>query len=357
MPIAEVTLRRIRVPLREPYNLAIGVVDALDSIVGEIRDEDGRAGFFESTILPGYTPETGDGAWRFCREHGERMIGCDIASAKGILNAHRGSDPHAVSVLQVALEMLEGNPLLAAPDREVRIPLLAPVNSKNLDDIPDEIEALLARGFETLKVKVGWDVDSDLARLELIQRVNGGRAALRIDANQGFDRAQALRFAEALDPESLQLFEQPCAEDDWESNAAVASASPVSVMMDESVYGFAEIERAATMKGCGFVKLKISKMTGVDLLAQGLKRIRELGLEPILGNGVATDIGCWVEACVARDTISQAGEMHGFLKNTEQLMTTPLPFEDGAIVLRPGFQPALDYRALERLTVELERFA
>ena len=121
--------------------------------------------------------------------------------------------------------------------------------------------------------------------------------------------------------------------------------------MDESIYGVDDIDRAAAMKGCGFVKLKIAKMTGLDMLADGLRRIRELGLTPVLGNGAGPDAGCWIEACVAHDTIDNAGENCGFLKIREQLLETPLTFEDGAIVLQPGFQARFNHdggRAAQR---------
>jgi L-alanine-DL-glutamate epimerase-like enolase superfamily enzyme len=357
MTIDEIKLHRLSVPLYKPYNSSLAKITALDSIVGEVQDSEGRCGFGETTVITGYTHETVDGAWAFLREHGARIVGGEISAAKESFDPYRESEPHAVSVLQVALEMLESNAILDPPDEEMRVPILAPVNSKDHGEIPDEIEALLEQGFDTLKVKVGWNVDQDLERLRLIQRTNAGRATLRLDANQGFTRSQALRFTGALDTDSIQLFEQPCDADDWDSNAAVAASSPVPVMMDESIYGFRDIERAGAMKGCGFVKLKISKSSGVDLLTEGLQRIASLGMGAILGNGAATDIGCWVEACVARAATPHAGEMHGFLKNREQLLREPLVFDGGAIVLRSGYVPALDQAALARLTVRSERFA
>ena len=85
-------------------------------------------------------------------------------------------------------------------------------------------------------------------------------------------------------------------------------------MLDESIYGPADIERAARLSGVGLIKLKLKKTGSLERLKRGLERIRELGMEPVLGDGVAADIGCWMEACVARDTIRNAGELNGFLK-------------------------------------------
>ena len=94
----------------------------------------------------------------------------------------------------------------------------------------------------------------------------------------------------------------------------------------------------------------------MDRLREGLERIRAAGLVPVMGDGVATDICCWLEACVARVTLDNAGEMNGFLKNREQLWLEPLTFEDGAIVLDPAFVPALNHELVDRLSIAKERF-
>ena len=349
--IEQITLWRLKVPLHEPYNLSLAAISELDSIVTEIRDGDGRVGIGEATVIPGYTRETGDGAWAFCRTLRERLTGLDTAAATSVLDPFRASDPHAVAVFQVALDMIDGNAFLAAPEKDTLVPILAPVNSKDPDTIPGEIERLIAAGYRTLKVKVGWEPDDDLKRLGLIQEVNNGRALLRVDANQGYTADEGIRFVRNVDPTSIELFEQPCHCDDWAANMSVAAVSPVSVMLDELIYGQDDIDRAAKMPGCGHVKLKICKMTGVEPLAEGLRRIRANGQQPVLGNGAATDIGCWVEASVARHEVDNAGEMCGFLKNREQLLETPLTFEDGHIVLKPGFEARLNHAAADRLAV------
>lgn len=357
MKITELQLHRVRIPLKATYNTALGALVELDSIIAEVRNAEGGLGISEATIIPGYTHETIEGGWAFCRHWAGQFVGAEASAAKAQLDPYRKTDPHAVSVLQAAIEMLEGNALLQAPRRPEPVPILGAINEKDLDRIPEEIERVLAEGFQTLKVKVGWEVDKDLKRVRLIQRLNRSRAAIRIDANQGYSRDDGCHFATSLDADSIQLFEQPCKSHDWDSNAAVAAVSRVPVMMDESIYGFDDIERAARMKGCGYVKLKIGKMTGCDLLRRGLERLSELGLGPIIGNGAATDIGCFIEACVARGATPYAGEMNGYLKNKVQLLDRPLAFRNGAIVLAPDFEPRLDRRVLARLDRVSERYA
>ena len=360
MKIHDLALYRVEIPLHVPYvtKLQPDGLKTIDTIVCEVHDEDGRAGVGDATILPGYTHETCDGGWKFCLEHGERIVGMETGEAKTSLDPYRFSDAHAVSALQVAIEMMEENPLFDLPGEPTEVPILGAVNTKVLDKIPDEVDRLIEKGHRTLKVKVGWEPAADLDRLEIIQKANAGRADIRIDANQGFSREDGIEFATSLESDGeLQLFEQPCDKADWDSNAAVAAVSNVPVMMDESIYGIVDVERAGAMHGCGFVKLKISKLTGVDLLKQGLDRIRELGMTPVLGNGAASDVGCFVESCVARHTIDNAAENNGYLKNREQLFEETLPFRDGSIILEKDFKPELNHGTVNRLKLDEARFA
>ena len=356
MPIHAVTVRIARIPLRTPYRLSDTVFHYFEPIVVEMWDEDGRYGFGEAVISEGYSHETLEAGLRWCRDAAPCLVGKSVGEARGLLESGIADFPSAASTLLSALDVLDGHPLLDVPET-TRIPLLDPVHSHEPTALVHEIEALVARGFRTLKVKVGFNAHSDLERVETIQDLLDGRAEIRLDANRGFTREDGCRFAAALDPRGIQLFEQPCASDDWESNAAVARVSTVPVMLDESIYGFEDIDRAAGMEGVGFVKLKLKKLASMDRLREGLERIRAGGLVPVMGDGVATDICCWLEACVARVTLDNAGEMNGHLKLVEPLFTEPLPFDDGAIVLEPGYRPRPDAGKLERMTVTKERFS
>ncbi len=132
--------------------------------------------------------------------------------------------------------------------------------------------------------------------------------------------------------------------------------SPVPMMLDESIYGLSDIERAAALGAARYIKLKLMKMGSLERLAQGIARIRELGMEPVLGNGVAGEVGCWMEACVARTLIANAGEMNGFLKPVTRLLQVPVPFADGALLLDAGCAPRLDPRAVAACRVAQAAF-
>lgn len=347
MKLTSITLHRLKVPLRVPYKLSLGEIKAFDTLLAETRAHDGRVGVGEATLLTGYTHETVEQAWTLACGLAAKIVGGAVATAKEIITSTIATAPFTATALLTAIEMLEGNgPLKITHPKQV--PLLALVHGMREPELASEIEQLLHQGYGTLKIKIGFDADADLKRVQLIQRLVAGRARLRLDANQAYDAETACRFAAALDPQDIELLEQTCAAGDWQAAQAVAKAATVPLMLDESIYDLSDVDRAAELGAARYIKYKLMKAGSLERLVQALAHIRTCGMEPVLGNGVACDVGCWMEACVAAEHIGNAGEMNGFLKLREPLLLQPLTVDNDAIALKVGFVPRLDQAAVTR---------
>ena len=357
MTIHSINLYRVQLPLPKPYKVAFKTYLTFDPYIIQVRDTDGRIGWGEAHIPDGYSKkETPDVGWNFCREFSQKIIGLAAQKAKDAIRAQSNRSPMAATALVSAIEMLEHNAVFTI-EKDARVPLLAGISSKTLDEIPDEVDALIEKGFKTIKVKVGFEVDDDLARLEKTRAAAVGRAMVRLDANRNYSREDALLFVKSVNPEGLELFEQPCDSDDWDSNAAVAAVSPVPIMLDESIYGVEDVERAGTIQGVDFCKIKLKRAGGIENLMAAMTRCKELGMGPVVGDGVATEIGNWMEACCANLTTNLAGEGNGFLKSSVGLFTEPLPFEHGDIILRKGYWPEIDRTVLQAHSLGSEEFS
>jgi L-alanine-DL-glutamate epimerase-like enolase superfamily enzyme len=355
MKLQEVTLRKVCLPLFRPYVLSYRTFNEFEPIIVEVRDGDGRIGWGEGHISPGSSSETRDGGWAFCQDHAHAIVGKQTEDAKAIVAAGMSDSKVAATALLTAIEMLEGHPLLTVAD-EVRLPLLTPFNSSTPKDIEMEVERRLEEGFRTVKIKVGKDAGADLARVQAIQRAINGRATMRLDANRAYTETDARRFAAALDPSGIELFEQPCHTEDWDANANVAKVSAVPIMLDEPICGLDDIERAADIPNVGFCKLKLKRFGSLDALKQALERVREVGMEPVLGDGLSSELGCWMEGCVGSRVIRNAGEFNGFLKPKLRLFGEPLQFVAGELVLAAGFRPMINTDVLAANEIACERF-
>ena len=339
--IAAIRLERLSIPLTIPYKLSFGPVTDFDTVIAEIIDTDGRSGFGEATILTGYTPETIDGCWQAMQKIAHGLAGETFEAAKAAALQFHHDAPFTVTALVSAVEMLEDHPILS-PGENIRVPLLAILSAGDEAGIAKEVAEHVAAGYKTIKVKIGWEVESDLKRTAFIQSQLPDGVMIRIDGNQGYSKADGVTFASTVNPDKIELLEQPCHMDDWDASQAIARATNVPFMLDESIYGEREIERAAKLGGVSFVKLKLMKAGSIDNLVGQLQLIRDLGMTPVLGNGVAADLGCWMECCVAHRMIDNAGEMNGFLKPRQMLFAEPMIVEKGAVLMPTGYPQFAD---------------
>jgi o-succinylbenzoate synthase len=349
-PLDSIAAYRLQVPLTKPYRLAFGTVTHYDSIIVTATDERGNCGFGEATVLTGYTDETIADAWRVAREFTAHLLDAAPEQRDAMVRRLAATHPFTATAFGTALEMLKTPGCCRGP--AARVPLVGLVDAQGQGALDAQLNALLAAGYGTVKVKVGFDVDADARHVCDVQRAARGRARIRIDANQGYTADQAVAFVRALDPRDIELFEQPCAAGDWEAQQRVARVAGVPLMLDESIYGLQDIDKAAALRCAQYIKVKLMKFGTLDALAAAIERIRALGMQPVLGNGVACDPGCWLEAGVAAACIDNAGEMNGFLKTDIALLDSPLRFEAGAIGLAADCEPRLNMDNVQRCCVD-----
>lgn len=141
----------------------------------------------------------------------------------------------------------------------------------------------MGAGYRTFNIKVGFEPVADAAFIARVQRAVKGRACIRIDANQGYSADQGVMFSRAIAPDVIELFEQPCAAGDWDAHMAVARVASVRMMLDESIYGLADIDREAQLKAAAYTKVKRMKLVTLDQLASAIERIRDCGMPPRIG--------------------------------------------------------------------------
>jgi len=340
-----------QIPLKIPYDLSFGPVRHFDTILVRVVLDNGAEGWGEATVLEGYTDETPESAWITAQSLAPHMHAQTVAAAQATAQRASRSKPFTATAFLTALEMAGGSHWLKS-DEPLSMPLLATLKGRTSKTLGPEVDALLAKGYQTLKFKVGFDLDDDLAALDALQGVVAGRARIRVDANQGYSLDQARTFLREMRCQDIELMEQPCQANDWSAAQALAPVAKVPLMLDESIYDEADIERAGHLGCADFIKLKLMKFGSLDRLAEALQLIESLGMTAVLGNGVAAEPGCWMEACIGARLVRTAGEMNGFLKTSEKVFSSALRVEAGSIVVDPHLSLAPDVAALQRVTFD-----
>jgi len=173
-------------------------------------------------------------------------------------------------------------------------------------------------GHRVFKVKVGFNpLQQDIERLTAFQADLHDGERIRVDANQGLSDQQARILLKYCLPEKIELLEQPLPVGAWTECARIAQQSPIPIMLDESITDVKSLQKTAQTGAGKIVKLKLMKQGGIIQLQEMLVHARKLGLEVVLGNGVAGWIDnrhegiFWLK--YLQDT-GRAGEMNGYVK-------------------------------------------
>ena len=153
---------------------------------------------------------------------------------------------------------------------------------------PEEMlgQARAASDFATLKVKLGFDGDVELAAVlarELPQ------ATFRYDANEGWDRERAAAALEVLGGLGAELIEQPLPADDPEGVAWLRERSPVPLYADEALLSLAGLDLVAEVYDG--VVVKLAKAGGVASAFALMSACAGRGLRVLLGCMVESSLG------------------------------------------------------------------
>jgi L-alanine-DL-glutamate epimerase-like enolase superfamily enzyme len=409
--ISGVAAYRTRLPLIRPYHLSLASLEAFDSVLLRVLSEAGE-GVGETTETPGYYAESLAEAWRLTTAWGPRLLGRSLEEGLADLRAGGVKRSFAATSLFSALETAGGQAAApergqgggrgaadvragdrdgglapggqaAAPERgqgggrgaaDIRagdrdgglapggppaaggeVPLVGTIQGETPEALAASVRALQTSGYQTLKFKVGFDVAHDLDRLRVVQAELGPGVTVRLDANQGYTLAQARRFLEGLEPRGVELLEQPLAPDAWAEMARLARQTPVPLMLDEAIEEEADLRRTIDSGCAQLVKFKLMKCASPAHLEELIDLARRAGLGVILGNGVASDIGCLHEAAVAHRTglTELAGEMNGFLKIAQGFLEPGLEARQGRMIL-PAAPARLRWDRVADFTQEVQ---
>lgn len=130
----------------------------------------------------------------------------------------------------------------------------------------------LADGFDTIKLKVGADLESDRRRLGIARSAVGSDTALAIDANQRWSVPEAIAAIDQLAQFDLRWVEEPTHPDDLVGHAAIARAvHPVPIATGEHLANPTMAKQLLQLGGAQILQIDATRVAGVhDLVAMVL---------------------------------------------------------------------------------------
>ncbi|HEU4947480.1 MAG TPA: dipeptide epimerase [Kribbella sp.] len=159
----------------------------------------------------------------------------------------------------------------------------------------------IADGFDVLKVKVGTgDAAADFARVRRIREAVGPQPRIRLDANQGWTRRDAVRAIRALEDAGcdIELVEQPVPAADLEGMAWITDRVGTPILADESVYSVRDLVAVIRHGAADLVNVKLAKCGGLGPARTLLEVAREHGLGTIVGSMMESHVGVGAAAAL-----------------------------------------------------------
>ena len=269
--IDRITLREIRLTLKEPFRISSGTMRERRIALLELTERDGASTWSECVAfqLPIYSPETIDTAWMAIREWlVPRVLGRELTGPEEI-HALLEQDIRGNHMAKAALEM--GVWGLTATARGIS---LANLVGGTRDRVPTGIslgiqadpaalvtraEAAVAAGYRKIKVKIRPGQDVDYVRA--VRQALGDSIGLMADANSAYTLAAADHLAQ-LDAFGLIMLEQPLGDDDLVRHAALQRRISTPICLDESI---TSVDRAEDMIQLGsgrIVNIKPGRVGG-----------------------------------------------------------------------------------------------
>ncbi len=307
--LAALRVHRVPTPLLRPFVTAVRRADAIDVVLVEALDSDGRSGWGEAPTswrVTGESPESVRAAVFGPLADALRAVPTDDAEAVAALTAgaviQNAAARSAVECAMTDLRAQAAGESFARALGAARLPghpgtgPVAVRTDMTLSAGP--AAELLARatehvaaGFSCLKLKVAAGSDA-VSALVALRRELGAGVALRVDANQAWSADEAIRVIRDCEEAGvgLELVEQPVAAGDLEGLARVTAAVLTPILADESVWTSSDLDRVIRRRAADLVNVKLAKTGGP---AEALRLA-----ETARAAGVGLMVGCMMESAV-----------------------------------------------------------
>lgn len=350
-------------PLTVPFRTALREVDRIDDVVLQLETDTGAVGHGSAAATAMITGDTHASIEAALRGHLlPAVLGGDVSELPALLdrlNRAMAGNPSAKAAVDIALHDLAAQAaalplhrfLGSGVEDAVTLDTDLTISANPLPTMLADARAALDAGYRALKIKVGKHRDDDLAVVLALHAAVAGRAALRLDANQGWTVPHAIAVMRALEASGveIELLEQPVPADDLDGMAQIRAAIRTPLLADECVFGARDAERALAAGAADLINIKLMKSGGLA----GASRVAAVAR----AGGVPCMVGCMLES-----SIGAAAAAHVAVANADAVRFIDLDspglarFDpvDGNVAfdgprLRVGDTPGLGIRAIAGL--------
>jgi L-alanine-DL-glutamate epimerase-like enolase superfamily enzyme len=234
------------------------------------------------------------------------------------------------------------------------VPLTTVLHVAPPAEMATEAVEWIGRGFQTLKLKIGFGVDADEAMVAAVREAVGAGPRIRVDAEEHYTLKEALAIGRRLERFQIELMSQPVPRTDWTGMAYLRRALDTPLLADEGIHSPFDVVQCATSGAADMINIKVLKSGGMLPSLEMAAICRAHHLPILIGSMIETGVGTLLSAHVALATPGVfSTELCGSLLLADDLLETPLTIRDGALWLdeTPGLGRTIAAERLARYRV------
>lgn len=364
-----ITLREIRLPLREPFQISSGTMSERRIALLELRDASGATAWSECVAddTPNYTSETIDTAWMAITKWVAPRVLFREFNSPGEVHAVLERDFRGHNMAKAAVEMgmwgVEaerlGIPLarlIGGTREEIPVGISLGIQASP-EKLVEKARAALAEGYRKIKIKI--KPGKDVAFVRAVREAFPD-APLMADANNAYTLEDVDALI-AMDDLNLMMFEQPL---DWEDivrHAELQRRLTTPVCLDESITSLARAQDMVTLKSGRIINIKPGRVGGFAASIAIHDFCESNGIPVWCGGMLESGIGrAYNVALASLPNFQKPGDVSPSARYWERDVVTPewTMTPDGMVevpLARPGLGVTVDTARIDDLTVRMER--
>ena len=324
MKLKEIAIGYIEIPLVTPFKTALRTVNSVNDLIVKVTAEDGTEGYGEApptAVITGDTKESIEAAIRYYIAPSIIGMGLDdLPSIMAKMEKCLAKNTTAKAAVDIALydlyAKLQKKPLFrllgekdpSAVKTELETDITISVNDTD-EMVRDSVKAV-GEGFRILKVKVGKGGEKDVERIREIRKAVGKDVVIRVDANQGWTREEAVSTITAMEDAGLgiELVEQPVSYHDFKGMQYVTAHVQTPILADESVFSYEDGVRVMEEYGADLVNIKLMKTGGIHEAVKICDAADRFGIKCMIGCMLESkvSVSAGVHLAAARSCVTMA---------------------------------------------------
>lgn len=363
LSITSIEIYKNPIELKEPFVISLGPMKFAQNVVVVIHTDGGVVGFGECSPFMTINGESIETCFIVAQYLAQSLKG---RNALNIEECHKEMNRviYANTSIKSAFDMA----LYDIAAKQAGIPLYKYLGGEKKKEIkidytisltnPQKMAAdaidIVNRGFEIIKIKLGHSKEKDVESVRRIREAIGYKIPLRLDANQGWNKFEALEILEALAPYNIQHCEEPIPRHEFMELIHIRKKSPIPIMADESCCDHHDAKRLINLKACDQINIKLSKSSGIYQAKKIIEYAEAVDMEIQVGGFLETRLGFTASAHLA--LISENIKYYDFdtpLMMKDDPVVGGIEYGDGGIVSvpdTPGLGASFEKTYLDSLT-------